>query len=714
MKIPLSYVARNLWVRKLTTALTAGGMALVVFVFAAVLMLDAGLKTTLVSTGSADNVVVIRQGSQTEVQSGILRDQAALIETAPEVARGPDGRALVSKEVVVLNSLPKIDQPTKRSNVVVRGVPEMGIVLRPQVTIVQGRMFRAGSSEIVVGGSVARGFAGVELGQQLSFAGRGVDRRRRVRRRQDRLRLRNLGRRRPDDAGVSPRGLFVRDRAPCDAGFVRSDEARLDEDPRLKVDIKRETKFYEDQSAGLSTFITLLGMALSVIFSLGAMIGAAITMYAAVATRTGEIGTLRALGFRRARDSRRVPRRIAAARAGRRPRRARLRPVPDRAHGVDHELPVVLGTRVLVHADPAHRRAVPRVRPADGLRRRVPAGHQGEPDEDRRRAAGGLTRRVPGLARTRYRRHGCRRGARPGMLSRPSGTEQTKETSMKRREFSIAVAATLAAAPFGLLSPAFAQQVGTLKMMIPANPGGGWDQTGRQLAAAMQSAKLVQSVSFENKGGAAGTPGLAQFVNSAKGDPNAVMIGGLVMVGGIILNKSPVDLTMVTPIARLTSEYEVIVVPASSPHKTMGDLVKAFKANPGSISWGGGSAGGTDHILVGMIAKAVGGDVSKINYVPFKGGGDSIAAIVGGHVTAGVSGLGRVLGADQVRAHARARRVRSERGGRHQVAEGAGHRRRARQLARESSARLASRRRSATNWSSSCRPRRKRRRGRKR
>jgi len=219
---------------------------------------------------------------------------------------------------------------------------------------------------------------------------------------------------------------------------------------------------------------------------------------------------------------------------------------------------------------------------------------------------------------------------------------------MKRREFSAAVAAAFAAAPFGLLTPAFAQQVGTLKMMIPANPGGGWDQTGRQLAAAMQSAKLVQSVSFENKGGAAGTPGLAQFVNSAKGDPNAVMIGGLVMVGGIILNKSPVDLTMVTPIARLTSEYEVIVVPANSPLKTMDDLVKAFKANPGSVSWGGGSAGGTDHILVGMIAKAVGADVTRINYVPFKGGGDSISAIVGGHVTAGVSGLGEY--AEQIKA----------------------------------------------------------------
>ncbi|MGB3428934.1 MAG: tripartite tricarboxylate transporter substrate-binding protein [Burkholderiaceae bacterium] len=219
---------------------------------------------------------------------------------------------------------------------------------------------------------------------------------------------------------------------------------------------------------------------------------------------------------------------------------------------------------------------------------------------------------------------------------------------MKRREFSAAVAATFAAAPFGLLTPAYAQQVGTLKMMIPANPGGGWDQTGRQLAAAMQSAKLVQAVSFDNKGGAAGTPGLAQFINSAKGDPNAVMIAGLVMVGGIILNTSPVDLTMVTPIARLTSEYEVIVVPASSPHKTMGDLVQAFKANPGSVSWGGGSAGGTDHILVGMIAKAVGADVSKINYVPFKGGGDSVASIVGGHVTAGVAGLGEF--AEQIKA----------------------------------------------------------------
>jgi len=179
-----------------------------------------------------------------------------------------------------------------------------------------------------------------------------------------------------------------------------------------------------------------------------------------------------------------------------------------------------------------------------------------------------------------------------------------------------------------------------LKMMIPANPGGGWDQTGRSLAAAMQSAKLVSSVQFENKGGAAGIIGLAQFVNSAKGDPNALMMGGMVMVGGIILGKSAVNLSQVTPIARLTSEWEVIVVPANSPIKSMADLVKLLKENPGKVSWGGGSAGGTDHILAGLIAKAVGVDAARVNYVPYKGGGEAVAAILGGHVTVGVSGIG--------------------------------------------------------------------------
>jgi putative tricarboxylic transport membrane protein len=176
-------------------------------------------------------------------------------------------------------------------------------------------------------------------------------------------------------------------------------------------------------------------------------------------------------------------------------------------------------------------------------------------------------------------------------------------------------------------------------MMIPANPGGGWDSTGRALAAAMQAAKVVSNVQFDNKGGAAGTIGLAQFINAAKGDPNALMIGGMVMVGGILLNKSPVGLDQVTPIARLTTENLVVVVPAKSPHKTVGDLMNAFKANPGAVSWGGGSAGGSDHILIGLMARAVGGDPSKVNYVAFKGGGEAVAAIIGGHVAAGVSGL---------------------------------------------------------------------------
>ena len=209
---------------------------------------------------------------------------------------------------------------------------------------------------------------------------------------------------------------------------------------------------------------------------------------------------------------------------------------------------------------------------------------------------------------------------------------------MDRREFTLATLAAAAVAPWPLT--ATAQALGNLKMMIPANPGGGWDQTGRALGAAMMSVKSAQSVQFDNKGGAAGTIGLAQFVNAAKGDPHAVMVGGMVMVGGIVTSKSPVDLTMVTPLARLTSEYEVVVVPASSPHKTMGDLVKAFKADPGKISWNGGSAGGTDHILAGLIARAVGVDPTKVNYVAAKGGGDQIANIVGGHVSAGIAGLG--------------------------------------------------------------------------
>jgi len=298
MRVPLSYVARNLWVRRLTTVLTAGGMALVVFVFAAVLMLDAGLKATLVATGSDNNVLFIRKGSETEIQSGVARDQAALIESLPQIARTADGDPLVSKEVVVLNSLPKIGSG-KRTNVPIRGVPPVGLTLRPQVRIVEGRFFRPGSSEIIVGSSVARQFAGVEIGQSLSFAQRhwtivGVF---------------DAGRTAFDseiwgDAEqllqAFRRGGFssVIAQLASPGAFDSLNQALVDE-PRLTVEVKREKQFYEDQSRQLSNFITYLGITLSVIFSLGAIIGAAITMYAAVATRTGEIGTLRALGFHR-------------------------------------------------------------------------------------------------------------------------------------------------------------------------------------------------------------------------------------------------------------------------------------------------------------------------------------------------------------------------------------------------------------------------------
>ncbi len=177
-----------------------------------------------------------------------------------------------------------------------------------------------------------------------------------------------------------------------------------------------------------------------------------------------------------------------------------------------------------------------------------------------------------------------------------------------------------------------------IKMMIPANPGGGWDTTGRALGKAMQDAKVADSVNFENKGGAAGALGLAQFVNGSKGDANAVMVMGAVMLGGIITGKPPVSLSAATPLARLTSEYNVFVLPAASPFKTMKDVVDQLKKDPGSVKWGGGSRGSTEHIAAAMIAREVGVDPAKINYVAFRGGGEATAAILGGNVTIGGSG----------------------------------------------------------------------------
>ena len=196
------------------------------------------------------------------------------------------------------------------------------------------------------------------------------------------------------------------------------------------------------------------------------------------------------------------------------------------------------------------------------------------------------------------------------------------------------------AVALGLLVTGEAVAIDSLKILVPAAPGGGWDQTGRALQAAMQSDNVVPKITVDNKGGAGGTIGLAQFVSSSKGDPNTLMMGGMVMVGAIITNKSPVNLSQVTPIARLTGEYQVVVVPGTSKVQTLKELVAQYKANPGSVAWGGGSAGGSDHILAGLIAQAAGVEATKVNYIAYAGGGEAQAAIMGGHVAAGISGYG--------------------------------------------------------------------------
>jgi putative tricarboxylic transport membrane protein len=188
------------------------------------------------------------------------------------------------------------------------------------------------------------------------------------------------------------------------------------------------------------------------------------------------------------------------------------------------------------------------------------------------------------------------------------------------------------------LLPLSARAAANLKMMIPANPGGGWDTTGRALGKALQEAGAASSVTYDNKGGAAGAIGLAQFVSGSKGDPNALMTMGAVMLGGIITGKPPVSLSQATPLARITSEYNVFVLPANSPLKSMKDVIEQLKKDPGSVKWGGGSRGSTEHIAAAMIAREVGVDPAKINYVAFRGGGEATAAILGGNVTVGGSG----------------------------------------------------------------------------
>ena len=206
-----------------------------------------------------------------------------------------------------------------------------------------------------------------------------------------------------------------------------------------------------------------------------------------------------------------------------------------------------------------------------------------------------------------------------------------------RRDTFLKSLAALAAT--GALPTAWAQAGANLKMLIPANPGGGWDTTGRALGKAMLDAKQAATVTYDNKGGAAGALGLAPFLASAKGDPNQLMVMGAVMLGGLITSKSPLNLMQATPLARLTTEYNVFVLPANSPFKTMAEVIAQLKKDPGSVKWGGGSRGATEHIAAAMIAREAGVDPSKINYVAFRGGGEATAAILGGNVTIGGSGM---------------------------------------------------------------------------
>nr|WP_315391745.1 ABC transporter permease [uncultured Duganella sp.] len=298
MKIPLFYVARNLWARRLTTALTVAGLALVVFVFATVLMLDEGLRNTLVTTGEYDNVVLIRRSADTEVQSSVERAQASIVSSHPSVGLGADGQPLLSRETVVLISLNKRGSD-KPSNVIIRGIGSRGLALRPQVKLTAGRMFRPGASEIIAGASIARRFSGAGIGETLRFGQRewtvvgqfdagnsGFDSE--VWGDADQLM--------PAFRRVAYSAVVLR---LADTSLFDGFKKDIEGDQRLTLDAKREQTFYADQSKALSTFISVLGLILSVIFSIGAMIGATITMYASVANRVGEIGTLRALGFQR-------------------------------------------------------------------------------------------------------------------------------------------------------------------------------------------------------------------------------------------------------------------------------------------------------------------------------------------------------------------------------------------------------------------------------
>lgn len=298
MAIPLSYSIRNITVRKLTTFLTTFGMALVVFVFSAVLMLADGFEKTLVETGESDNVVVIRKAAGTEVQSGIDRLQAGIVEMTSGVAFDRDNNKLLTKELVVLITLQKL-RTGKPSNVVIRGVGKSSFKLRRDLKLTAGRMIRTGTSEIIVGRKIFETFENCGIGDRIRFATRewtivGIF---------------DAGNRAFSSeiwgdceqlmqAFKRPTFSSITFKLKDTKEFEKIKKA-IETDPRLTLEAKREVQYYKDQSELMAKFLRILGLSVTSIFSIGAIIGAMITMFSAVANRVGEIGTLRALGFQK-------------------------------------------------------------------------------------------------------------------------------------------------------------------------------------------------------------------------------------------------------------------------------------------------------------------------------------------------------------------------------------------------------------------------------
>ncbi len=299
MKIPISYTWRSLWTRRLTTVLTLSGLSLVVFVFSAVLMLSNGVEKTMVDTGSPDNMIVLRKSANSELVSQIDRDAANIIKTYPEIALSASGKPLLTNEIVVIINLIK-KETQGMANITVRGVTDQSKEIRPQVKLISGKWFTFGTHEIVVGKNVAERFEGAEIGKQIKFGG-------------DMWQIVGTF----ESNGNAFESEIWGDVDQLMASFgrpiystltfkinnpeqVEAIKTKLRQDPRTNyVDLKGEQDFYREQSKLMSDFIKFLGLVVTIIFSVGATIGAMITMYASVANRTIEIGTLRALGFRR-------------------------------------------------------------------------------------------------------------------------------------------------------------------------------------------------------------------------------------------------------------------------------------------------------------------------------------------------------------------------------------------------------------------------------